>query len=334
MAKTGKPRSGSMQVWPRKRAKRIYANIKAYPKSDSASLLGFAGYKVGMTHVTVVDNSKTSKTKSQHLSIPVTVVEVPPLKILSVRFYKTAPYGKYVSTEVINGKLDKELSRKISLPKKKTFQEKIAEIEKNIDSYSQVSVTVYTSPKGVTALNKKKPEVFENALGGNVKDQLTWVKENIEKEIAAQDVVKEGMFVDIHAITKGKGTQGPVRRFGIGFTSHKSEKARRTPGSLGGWVAQGHTMYRMAFAGQTGYHKRVDYNKLVLKLGTNPEEINVAGGFKGYGLVKNNYVLIKGSIPGPAKRLVRFIPAIRPKKSVSSVEAPAINYVSLSSVQG
>jgi len=282
----------------------------------------------------IVDNKKSSKTKGEQISVPVTVIETPPIKILSVRFYKTAPYGKYVSTEVLNDNLDKELSRKLNLPKKKSFQEKFSELETNLDSYSEIRLVLYTQPKLVPALGKKKPEVFECALGGKVVDQFNWVKENINKEISVKDIIQEGMFVDIHAVTKGKGTQGPVKRFGIGLTSHKSEKSRRTPGSLGGWIAQGHIMYRVAYAGQTGYHKRTDFNKLVLKIGDSPEEINVKGGFKHYGEVKNHFIMVKGSIPGLAKRVVRVIPAVRLPQKERVIEAPSIVYTSLSSVQG
>lgn len=319
-----------MQFWPRKRSSRSYANIKAYRPVSEAKLLGFAGYKVGMTHAMVIDNTPNSKTKNQQISIPLTVIETPPLKIFSVRFYKTAPYGKYVSTEVMNPKLGKELSRTITAPKKDQGQ-KLAEIEQKLDQYSEVRVLVYTSPKLVKSLGKKKPEVFETQIGGNIQEQFAWVKENLSKEISVNDVISEGMNLDIHAVTKGKGYQGPVKRFGVGLTHHKSEKTRRGPGSLGGWKGQGHFMYRVPYAGQTGYFKRVDYNKMAIKIGDNPDEINVEGDYKRYGKVTGNYMLIKGSIPGSVKRLIRFIPSTRNTKDAN---APQIVSISQSSVQG
>jgi len=78
----------------------------------------------------------------------------------------------------------------------------------------------------------------------------------MNKDISVKDVLSAGSYVDARAITVGKGTQGPVKRFGVNLRSHKSEKTIRGPGSLGSWIAQGHTMYRMAFAGQMGYHHR------------------------------------------------------------------------------
>jgi len=45
-------------------------------------------------------------------------------------------------------------------------------------------------------------------------------------------------MVDSKTFTKGKGFQGPVKRFGISLRSHKSEKVIRGPGSLGPWKGQ------------------------------------------------------------------------------------------------
>ena len=49
----------------------------------------------------------------------------------------------------------------------------------------------------------------------------------IGKEIIIDEVFKEGAFLDVHGVTKGKGFQGPVKRHGIMLRHHKSEKSRR-----------------------------------------------------------------------------------------------------------
>ena len=56
--------------------------------------------------------------------------------------------------------------------------------------------------------------------------------------------------------------------------------------------------------GQMGYHQRTEYNKLILKISDNLDEINPKSGFKGYGLVRTKYILLDGSVPGPRKRLI------------------------------
>jgi len=81
-----------------------------------------------------------------------------------------------------------------------------------------------------------------------------------------------------------------------------------------------------------GYHQRVDYNKWLLKVGNKPEEVNPKGGFLHYGVIKNNYILVKGSIQGPAKRMIKLIQAVRPDHKIPK-DTPAITYVSLEAKQ-
>jgi large subunit ribosomal protein L3 len=84
-------------------------------------------------------------------------------------------------------------------------------------------------------------------------------------------------------------------------------------------------MWTVPRAGQLGYFNRTEYNKLLLKVSKDGEEINPISGFKRYGLVKD-HVLIQGSVPGPAKRLVRMRNPIRtPKHTIEQID---ITYVS------
>ena len=216
---------------------------------------------------------------------------------------------------------DKELSKKMLASKKKG---------KDTADFDSVRLFCHTQPK-LTGIGKKVPDVFELALGGPKEQQLSYGKEKLGKEITVSEVFKEGQYLDAHAITRGHGTQGPMRRFGISLRHHKSEKSRRNPGTLGAWRGQGHMMWRVAHAGKMGYHLRTEYNKWLVKIGTKAEEINVKGGFLHYGDVKNPYILIKGSLGGVQKRLIKLTEPMRLKKP--SLE-PQITYTSLESKQG
>jgi large subunit ribosomal protein L3 len=315
MSKSHKPRSGSMQVWPRVRSKKIYSTIKSWVKSDSQNIIGFAGYKAGMTHI--FEKSISPRTENLNVFTAVTIIECPPLKPLSLRFYKKTPYGFSVISQIFSKNLDKELGRKINLSKKEAKNE----IPKE---YDHIRLVVYTQPK-LTKIGKKKPEIFELPLNGD----LEFAKSLLEKDIKVSDILKAGEYVDTHSITKGKGFQGPVKRFGISLKSHKSEKKRRSPGNLGAFTPR-KTDWRVPQHGQHGYHKRTDYNKLVSHIGSDPKEINQMGGIKQYGELKNDYVLIKGSVSGPAKRLIMLTKNIRGKKTLN---APEIISVSQSSKQ-
>jgi large subunit ribosomal protein L3 len=81
-----------------------------------------------------------------------------------------------------------------------------------------------------------------------------------------------------------------------------------------------------------GYHQRTEFNKRLMAIGNDGSEITPDGGFLGYGVVNNQYILIKGSLPGPVKRLIRMRKATRPEKNF--VKAPSFLYVSKESKQG
>ncbi len=323
MAKKGKPRSGSMGVWPRKKAARKIARVRSYPEVKEPKLMGFAGYKAGMTHLMVVEQNKNKPNAGQETFTPATIIECPPLKIFAIRLYKDQNVSKQ-----LNFKSDKELSRALHVPKKFSTKEDLDKVD--LEKYDDLRVLVYTQPK-LTSI-KKTPELFELPIGGNIQDKLNFVKENLQKEINITDVFEEGQLIDTHAVTKGKGFQGPIRRFGISMTASKSEKARRNPGSLGGWKSQGHVMYRVPHAGQTGYHLRTQNNNLILKIGKDPKEVNPKGGFLRFGNVKSTYVIVKGSIQGPKKRLITLTPALRPKKKIPH-SSDSITHISTESKQ-
>ncbi|SRR3989344_3761598 len=302
MARAHKPRSGSLQFWPRKRAKRQYPRVKAWINLADARLLGFAGYKVGMTHVQLIDNRPNSLSKNDIITWPVTIIECPPLKPFSLRFYKKTYYGLKAVSEILSNDMDKELKRRLRI--KKTKENKEAPKE-----FDELRLLVYTQPK-LVGIGKKKPEIFELGLSSN---NLEFAKSLLNKEIKINEVFKEGEFLDIHAVTKGKGFQGPVKRFGISLRAKKSEKTKRGPGSLGAWTPK-KVSFRVAHAGQMGYHTRTEVKKQLLMIGNKPEEVNKKSGFPHYGVVKNDFVLVKGSVPGPAKRLIRLAYSLRDKK--------------------
>lgn len=314
MPKERHPRRGSMQYWPRKRTKRPYAQVRSWVNLDAPKVLAFIGYKVGMTHLIAKDTTPESLTKGLNISIPATVLECPPLKPLSLRFYKKDNNkGLQAICDVYAPKLEKELKRKMHLQKSK----------KEIPSvFDDVRLVVYTQPK-LTTIGKKKPEVLEIASSGSKEAKLEFLKPLLEKEIKFQDVFKENQLLDVHAVTKGKGFQGPRKRFGLSLRSHKSEKSRRNPGSLGPWQPK-KVRHTVPHAGQMGYHQRTEYNRQLIKILNKPTDINPKQGWKHYGLIKNDSAIIAGSVQGPSKRTIILTNAIRPLKRAKNLEILSI----------
>ena len=59
-------------------------------------------------------------------------------------------------------------------------------------------------------------------------------------------------------------------------------------------------------------------------IGSEPEKVNPKSGFLHYGLIKNDYVILKGSIAGPAKRAVMLTPNLRSRNALI-LEIKSIN---------
>lgn len=323
------PRRGSMGYSPRKRARAETPHIKSWPEGrDKPKIQGFLGYKAGMTHAFIVDYRPTSTTSGREVMMPVSVVETPPIKIAAVRAYEKSIHGLQTIGEIWADKLDPELSKRLPLSKKD--KKKNWDFTKDADG---IRVLVYTQPKLVTGIPRKIPEIREMRIGGgSIEEQIEYAKKILGKELKVNDAVTEGDMLDILAITKGKGFQGHVKRWGVKLLTHKNSKHRRMIGTAGSW----HPNWIQATvpqAGQMGYHQRTEYNKRILKIGEKGEEINPTGGFPHYGLVRNPYILIHGSIPGPAKRLISMRDAIRYERGVK-IKKPEISYISTTSKQG
>ena len=335
MPKHNKPNRGSMAFSPRKRARSETPHISSWAavEGDDPKILGFAGYKVGMSHIMAVDYRKKSTTAGQEIRMPVTIVEIPPMKVIGARGYIQDTYGLRTLTEAWEKKIDKDLERTLPIPK--GHNAKAAWKKMSDSDLEEVRLLVHTQPRMVTGIPKKRPEIMEMAVGGGSVDaQIEFAKEMMGKEFTMSDFTQDGEMLDAIAVTTGYGFQGHVKRWGVKLLTHKNSKHRRMIGNLGPF-SPGYVVSTVPQAGQTGYHQRTEYNKRLLKIGDNPDEINPKGGFLNYGLIRGNYALLHGSLPGPSKRLIRFRKAVRfHGKKTDSVVIPEITMISQESQQG
>ena len=358
MADRHRPRRGSMGYSPRKRAVRQFARINSWPESQASEVRvqGFAGWKAGMTHILMRDSNPHSTSAGQEVRKAVTVVETPPMRVLAVRGYRMTPYGLQTAGEVwtdlsqeglgpisprfanqTKGERDIEEGRKPAkrggrIPKRVNGSQEAAIASLKESDLSEVRIIASTQPQMVRSVPSKTPEIMEIGLvGSDTESKLDWGLERLGGQIGLEDVYETGQEIDVVGVTKGKGWQGSIKRFGLKLLSHKNSKRRRQGGNLGDF-GTGYVRKTIRQAGQVGYHKRTELNKRILRI-SNPEEseITPAGGFLNYGEVRNPYMVVQGSLPGPAKRLLRFRDATRPRKITGEVE---VTYVSTSSKQG
>jgi len=307
MGKLHKPRSGSMAYYPRKKAKKETPTFTTFPEIKEVQPLNFFGYKSGMISVTAKNDQKKSIGFGQEHVFSATVIECPSVEVFGIRLYKKTTAGKKAIGEALIEKTNKNLHRKIKSFSRKKKKHSVEELEKKLAEADYVALLIHTKPFE-TGMGKKKPDVSEIRLSGEKEKQFELAKEKIGKELKIKDVFKEMQFIDVKAVTKGKGMQGVIKRFGVKMGRPKAKK-RRIVGSISPWTPNT-VMHTVARPGQMGYHTRTEYNKKIILTGDG-KELNE---LKKYGKVKNDFILVAGSIPGTPKRCIALRHNIREAK--------------------
>ena len=190
------PRKGSLQFWPRKRAKKFLprVNWKIVSDENVKGLKGFICYKAGMKSAIVKDSTEHSMTKGKRIAVPVTILECPSMKIFSVRFYKDGVVNKEIIVE--ESLKDKELKKKVKLPK--VSKKKLDDVK--LEEFDNITVIVYSQVKKTNL--KKTPDLSEiSVVGNDVGEKLKFVKENAGKEISVSDIFEKGQLVDVRGFT-------------------------------------------------------------------------------------------------------------------------------------
>ncbi|MFP4472312.1 MAG: 50S ribosomal protein L3 [Candidatus Omnitrophota bacterium] len=118
-------------------------------------------------------------------------------------------------------------------------------------------------------------------------------QDNSEYEVgkAVQaDIFKAGDFVDVSAVSKGKGFQGGMKRWGWsgGPGGHGSMHHRRV-GAIGACATPSRTMKGIHLPGQMGNNRTTTQSLRVMEVDA-----------------ENHLLLIKGAVPGPKNCLVEI----------------------------
>ena len=307
------PRRGSLAYSPRIRAKSMEARIRAWPKlnSEEPKILAHCGFKAGCVQIVSIDDREKVPNAGKQLVSLGTVLVTPPVIILGIRGYSKDHDGRHAEFDVYAEDIPKSISKEITLVNKQ--ENALENAEKRLKRIKEIFAIVAVSPRAA-GLEQKKPYVFEASVsGGDIQKQFTHVKEVLGKEIKIDQIFETGATVDVAAITKGKGWQGVIQRWGVKKKQHKSRKTVREVGSLGPISPQS-IMYTVPRAGQMGFHQRVEYDKRIMVMGNSNDKqikINPDGGFKHFGLVKGDFIILKGSVPGTYRRLIKLRSQIR-----------------------
>lgn len=300
-------------------------------------ILAFPGFKAGMSRIIYQEDHVKSHLANTDRIAAVTVIETPPVLLFGVRTYKITPYGlkiladarmKSPSKYLYNQKNRKKV---LTNTKEDNYENQIKHVDDTLDQAVQVRAVVHTQPH-LTGIGTKRPSIFEIKIAAkSPKAAVEWIKERIGQELQVEDFTSPGQYIDVSGITKGKGFSGVVKRHGVTKLQHKSKHTVRGVGSIAPWVPA-RVQWVIARYGQLGYFRRTEFNKRVMMLGSDPADVNPNGAFVKYGFVKNRYCVVKGSVPGPKKRMVVLRDGIRNQNKF--IAEPKVRFYSKISQQG
>jgi len=359
------PRHGSTAFSPRKRAASIRGKIRSFPKDDKTQpchLTAFLGYKSGMTHIVRELDKLGSKMHKKEVVEAVTIIEAPPMIVVGVVGYHDTPFGiKQVGT-VWASHLGEEVKRRFYkrwyASKKKAFTkyakkctDNKAEIDERLAlikrQASLVRVLAHTQIRKVKALGAKKAQLMEIQVnGGTVAQKVDFAVGLFEKQVPVDAVFNHSDMIDIIAVTKGHGFEGVTKRWGTRKLPRKTHKGLRKVACIGAWHPA-RVAWTVPRAGQRGFHKRTVANKKIYRIGKaddpkngstdfdiTEKRISPMGGFPHYGVVNEDFVMLKGCIPGPKKRVITLRKALFPQTSRSALEQVKLKFIDTSSKRG
>lgn len=299
------------------------------------------GYKAGMTHVVRDLEKPGSKMHKKEIVEAVTIIECPPMYIVGLVGYVETAQGLKTYKTVWAQHLSDNFRRRLyknwyKSKSKKAFTKYVKQYEteegkKSIEASLQaikkrcsvVRVIAHTQVHKLK-LTQKKAHVLEIQVnGGSIVEKVNFAVANFEKTVNVTGVFAENELIDVIGVTKGKGFNGVIKRWGVRKLPRKTHKGLRKVACIGAWHPS-RVSTTVPRAGQLGYHHRVERNKKIYRIGqAQPEDgkqistgktefdltektINPMGGFAHYGMVKHEFLMLKGMLFNLYKLLLFF----------------------------
>jgi len=367
------PRHGSLGFLPRKRSKRHRGKVKTFPHDNPSAkphLTAFLGYKAGMTHVVRDLDKPGSKMHKREIVEAVTIIETPPMVVVGLVGYVDTPHGMRSLTTVWAQHLSDECMRRFYKnwyrSKKKAFtkyHKRIVEnktgksyldreLERMKNYCSVIRVIAHTQIRKIKQ-RQKKAHVMEIQINGgkNVAEKVDFGYSLFEKQVSVDNVFAENDLADVIGVTKGKGFEGVVTRWGVTRLPRKTHRGLKKVACIGAWHPA-KVQYTIARAGQHGYHHRTEINKKIYRIGKaskaeggkihtgstefdlTEKSINPMGGFPHYGEVNEDFLMIKGCCVGPKKRVVTLRKSLFEPTKRWQLEKTSLKFIDTSSKFG
>jgi len=182
--------------------------------------------------------------------------------------------------------------------------------------------------------------------GGSVEEKVDFAVSLFEKPVDVKSVFNENEMIDVIGVTRGHGFEGVIKRWGVTRLPRKTHKGLRKVACIGAWHPS-RVSYAVPRAGQRGYFHRTEINKKIYRIGKGSDNksgsttvditektINPLGGFHHYGLVREDFLMIKGTTAGPRKRILTLRKSLLAQKSHAAQEQINLKFVDTSSKFG
>jgi len=360
------PRHGSIGFLPRKRTRRHRGKVKHWPKDDATKpchFTAFLGYKAGMTHIVRDVDKPGSKLHKKEVVEAVTIMECPPMIVVGVVGYLETPRGLRALTTVWAGHLSDEAKRRFyknwHKSKQKAFTKYAKKynennkMEKEIErakNYATVIRAICHTQVSKVKIGHKKAHIMEIQVnGGNsAADKVDFVTKMFEQPLPVNAVFNENEMIDVIGVTKGKGFNGPVHRWGVSRLARKSHRGQRKVACVGSWHPM-RVQFQVPRAGQDGYHHRTEINKKIYRVGKSARDdpnnattdndltekaISPMGGFPHYGQITEDWLMLKGTCTGVSKRPVTLRKSLLPQTNRVAMEQITLKFIDTSSKLG
>jgi large subunit ribosomal protein L3e len=323
------------------------------------------GYKAGMTHcVKFQERREGKKIIKKDVVHATSVVECPPMKIIGLVGYIETPRGLRTLSTVWAAQIDQNVKRRFYknwyAAKRNAFKQyadrfKHADnheksIKRDLDRIKKYCSTVRViCCTQIDKLNMRqlKSHIMEIQLnGGTVAQKVDWGYGKFEQEVKVSEVFEQSECIDTIGVTRGKGTQGVIKRFRVTRLQRCSHRGIRKVACIGAWHPSA-VKWTVARRGQLGYHSRTELNKKIYRVGIGSDpnnahcdndavekQITPLGGFPHYGVVNEDFLLIKGGVIGTRKRPVVLRKSIFATTKSWMTEKIDVKFIDTSSKHG
>merc|ERR1719183_3458314 len=365
------PRCGHLGYLPKRRTKHHKGKCRTFPNDDKTKpvhLTAFMGYKAGMTHVVRgMEKREGRKTIKKDVVEAVTVVECPPMKVIGMVGYIETPRGLRALSTVWAQKLPDGVMRRFYknyyCAKKKAFSKYAKRYSEDAKSKNHPQRDVNRIKKYCTVVRvlcctqieklkfrQRKAHLMEIQVnGGSVADKVKWAQDKFEQEIPIGSVFEKDEMVDTIAITRGKGTTGVIKRFGVTRLPRKTHRGLRRVACIGAWHPAA-VKWTVARTGNQGYFHRTHLNQKVYRVGEaasagcknngttkndlTDKNITPLGGFPHYGVVNEQFLMVKGGCVGCKKRVLVLRKSLLTQQSRRALEAVDLRFIDTASKMG